>query len=295
MSHLGCLSCFVHLHGIPTCHSINGSKSTCSPNILVYSIFVNADQLVARLVNGGKILPIVDGLDEIAEPLQSKAVRSLRAWGNLKKGDEKNRFIVTCRSKQFEEALRGEHPLDTASVVELQPVELTEAVDYLERANGEQGSSWTRVWEALREDPDAPLAVVLRSPLMIGLARTAYSSSNNQEKLLDQERYPTRNAIENRLIAQYLPRAYGVGFDLVEQDEARLNYQRARRYLPFIAKDLTRRNTRDIVWWQLHLALPRISNLALLLGFVTVTAFLVAYVVFAFLQHQDVRYSWRHW
>ncbi|WP_248963798.1 NACHT domain-containing protein [Sphaerisporangium perillae] len=83
--------------------------------------------LSAALVADRRILPILDGLDELPTPLHARAVGELNAYAGTGQG-----LVVTCRSREYEQAIstRGAE-LARAAVVELQPVALEQVIAFL--------------------------------------------------------------------------------------------------------------------------------------------------------------------
>jgi predicted NACHT family NTPase len=78
-----------------------------------------------RLLAAGRVLPLLDGLDELPEPVRSVAIAELdRAHGDQP-------LVVTCRPEEFEQAVAAGGTLAAAAVVELEPVTAAQASAFL--------------------------------------------------------------------------------------------------------------------------------------------------------------------
>ncbi|MBW5482445.1 NACHT domain-containing protein [Streptomyces bambusae] len=195
------------------------------------------------LLDDNRVMPVLDGLDELPPALHARAVEAIDAAVA-----EGLPLLVTCRGDEYEQTVRESgHYLTRAAVVELADVEPQDAVTYLQQSTVAGDRRWDGVFDALRGRPDSALAAALSSPLMLYLARTAYQAgSTDPAELLSQERFATREEIEAHLLERYLPAAY------TESTGRRFGTDRARRYLTTIAHQMQRDGTYDFAWWQVH-------------------------------------------
>ncbi|MEU9161606.1 helix-turn-helix domain-containing protein [Streptomyces sp. NPDC048424] len=243
--------------------------------------------LAAALVDAGWILPVLDGFDEMATGLLGVALRELNTSALP--------LLLTSRTEQFAEAV-GVEVLRRTAGIELLDLDADDLVRYLPRTarptapadrDGRAFTGWDPVLERLRTDPDgapgARLAAVLRTPLMVLLARTVYSDTPAQDPavLLDSARFPTPGAIEEHLLAGFVPSVYGSPPTAVPgarraRGPRTWDPQRARHYLGHLAGHLDRpgrREGQDLAWWQLRESLPLASRiLAVVLACSLVTA-----------------------
>ncbi|WP_404956242.1 helix-turn-helix domain-containing protein [Streptomyces sp. 147326] len=240
--------------------------------------------LAAALVDAGWILPVLDGFDEMATGLLGVALRELNASALP--------LLLTSRTEQFAEAVRVEVLRRTAGI-ELLDLDADGLVHYLPRTarptapadrDGRAATGWDPVLERLRTDPDggpgAHLATVLSTPLMVLLARTAYSDTPARDPavLLDAARFPNPEAIEEHLLAGFVPSVYQTLPTAVPGARRPRSWepQRARRYLGHLAEHLDRpgrREGQDLAWWQLRESLPLTSRIvAVVLACSLVTA-----------------------
>jgi hypothetical protein len=218
-----------------------------------------AKAMVAR----GRILAVLDGLDEMPVSTQPLAIAALNRAATAGYP-----MVVTCRSQEYQDAVTGHGEfLSRAAALEIQPVDLVDAGRYLIAAAPAGSSCWQPVLDELSVRPDAPLATVLTSPLMIGLARAVYAGSTSSPKeLLDAALFRTPDQIESHLLDAFVQVAYP---DTPNIPDIVLipHYppQRARAWLTFLAGYLRDQQTGELAWWHLFRAMPRIG-LALCVG-----------------------------
>ncbi|MCS7476871.1 NACHT domain-containing protein [Umezawaea endophytica] len=241
----------------------------------------------AAVIEAGRVLPILDGFDEIDPWLHRAALRGLNA-------DPDVPVVITSRVVEYTAAVRDVAVLTAAAVVELDDLTLEDLADYLPRtAAGHRTGTWDPVLRRLRAQPHAtgPALVrqVLANPLMVFLARTTYgdNSANDPAELLDTHRFATAQVLQDHLLAAFIPAIY-------QSDRPggarRWSADRAHRYLTYLAHHLHRAGTRDVAWWQLRDTIPRrdrtlvfavLDGLVIGLGFGLVLALTVG-VVFAY-------------
>jgi DNA-binding SARP family transcriptional activator len=209
-----------------------------------------------RLVLEGRVIPVLDGLDETPPGLQTAAIDALdQAVGTGRS------LVVTCRGAEYELAVRTAGSfLTRAAVVEIEPVEIEDVVEFLTARRRPGETRWRPLVERLRREPTGVLAQALRTPLMVDLARSAYANpATDPGELCDTARFPDSAAIERHLLDAYLPSVYARR----PSPPARLGRPRdydpkhVERWLSFLARRLERERTRDLAWWRLDRAVPR--------------------------------------
>lgn len=230
--------------------------------------------LAAALIDAGLILPILDGYDEIAVGLRRAALQRLNTMPDTP-------LVVTSRTAEYAAAVAGADVLTAAAGIEIDPVSLDDLVDYLPRTtrrstihNGHATGLWTPVLTRLRGPSTDPANVALRealsTPLMVYLARTVYSDAPEHDPadLLDTARFPTSAAVEEHLIASFVPAVYR---HPPATGDRHWDPEDARHWLGYLARHLDTLGTRDLAWWQLRDTVPRtIRMLAFgLLGLLT--------------------------
>ena len=214
-----------------------------------------------RLVADERVMPVLDGLDETPPELQAAVIDAIdlaTAGGRP--------LVVTCRSAEYEAAvLREGVTLAVSTVVEMQPVGIESAARFLTARQPPGYSGWQPVVEHLRRHPRGPLAQVLSIPLMLDLARTAYSGrGGDPAELTDTERFPDQASLEEHLLDQFLPAAYPLQVPRLSsaagiRSAAPPHYEpeHARRWLTLLAQHLHSARTPDLAWWRLEEAISQ--------------------------------------
>ncbi|MFD9733569.1 NACHT domain-containing protein [Umezawaea sp. NPDC059074] len=184
------------------------------------------------LVDRAWVLPVVDGLDELPEPALASLLRSLDDFS-----DRDDRLILTCRTDQYRNAVRGSAAAAAALVVEPDPLTPSAAADYLERC------LVAEVPAALRDPAGPPeaLAEVVSSPLGLWLVRIS-SAQTDPRDLVDPERFADASALREHLYAALIPA-------LVRLHQVAYAPADVTRWLGYLA-DLVGDRT-DLAWWRL--------------------------------------------
>jgi hypothetical protein len=168
---------------------------------------------VARaLVEGGHVLPLLDGLDEMDPPGDSSG-GACAALGQLNVGPWSDEpVIVVCRSKEFQQLRKSqadaqEGSLRAADVIKLHPYSTGEARAYLVQrrdAAGLDSDGWAAVINALETRPSSPLVRALAMPWVLNLAARQLSAGGESAV---RKIASTRNArkLENLLFADLIP------------------------------------------------------------------------------------------
>lgn len=187
-----------------------------------------------------RILPIVDGLDELPEDARVKAIAMINDAGS------KLPLIVTSRTREYLAAIAG-RAISRAQVIELVPLRIAEVKEYLKEATAAAPAGrWEAVFSRLDDAPDGPLAAVLTTPLMLWLARTSYQAgSRDPGELADDYRLPDKRSVEHHLLDGFVPAVYDRKNAL---SRFACSAQHARRWLAFLA---TKTHSQDLQWWQL--------------------------------------------
>ncbi|MET9232407.1 NACHT domain-containing protein [Lentzea sp. NPDC003310] len=211
-----------------------------------------AGTLAAELVSRRKVLPVLDGFDEMAAGLHHAAIKALNS--------NQMTLVVTSRVEEFAAAVRSADVLTAAAAIELSDLKLDDIAAYLPRTAARRPSTGGRLdWDAVlselrdhpRDDAAANLIAALATPLMVGLARTIYSDTPdaNPKDLLDNEELRSQAMVERHLLEAFLPAAYhpaSVGESAGSGSPSRYTEAKARRWLTHLARDLTP----EITWWK---------------------------------------------
>jgi hypothetical protein len=96
-----------------------------------YPALANTDvygpDAAAQLVHSGRLIPVLDGLDEMPPALHDAAIEALdRAVA------EGGPLVVTCRSDEYQSAVAASGKfLSRAAVVEIEPVDVPGSIEFL--------------------------------------------------------------------------------------------------------------------------------------------------------------------
>ncbi|OLT10064.1 hypothetical protein BJF79_04865 [Actinomadura sp. CNU-125] len=194
------------------------------------------------LLKAEKVMPVLDGLDELAPGARATAVAAVDGWAR-----DGRPVVLTCRGDEYEDAVRESgHPLSRAPVVEIGAVDAVDAARYLRAAALDGDTRWDPLLGRLAGDPDGPLATALATPLMVELLRIGYRApATDPAELLDAERFPSREAIEGHLIDRFLPALYAPA------QRPAYRAEQAERWLAHLARRMRRHGTRNLSWGQI--------------------------------------------
>ena len=206
-----------------------------------------------KLLAGNMLLPILDGLDEIPEALRPLAIMNLN-----RELDAAQPIILTCRTREYREAVETGDVLTLAAVVELQPLHPATITRYLTETTpaGPRAMRWAPVFERLSNDPDGALATVLRTPLMVFLTRAIYGDNpRNPAELLGQQ-FQDLASIENHLLTQLIPATYHDRPHSAEERQFHWQTEDVTSWLTYLAGHGAGAGRSDLAWWQLERAVP---------------------------------------
>jgi hypothetical protein len=241
-------------------------------------------KLAVELLDGNRILPVLDGFDEIVDGFHQAALTELSSTTMP--------FLLTSRVDEFGAAVSVTgRRLSRAAVVQLDRIRIEDLTGYLPlttRRTTTVGRSEVPIWTALLDEvghtPDSPgsqnLLNALSTPLMATLARVVYSDDPRRDpaELLDAERFPTARAIEEHLLASFVPATY---YSSTGKDPAKI--RRHEQWFGFLARHLDDLGTFDLAWWRLAEAVPRPTRSLLMGAFAALASGLpIAFAFFLF-------------
>jgi tetratricopeptide (TPR) repeat protein len=232
------------------------------------------------LVDRMKILPILDGLDELTRESRPIATLAVNRYGWSQP------LVVTCRDIDYLEIIGKQHgtPVARAAVVELTPLSVDAIKGYL---GPDLDGQWTALYARLDADPAGAMARALANPLMLWLVWAIYGRAGQApDELADARRFGSHEAIESHLLEEFAPTLY---LDATAGSSRLRSRQTAgrntRRWLGFLAEE-----GRNVAWWRLSVA----ANGLRFFG-----VFIRAALLWAVLWHQIIRVltesgSWRN-
>jgi hypothetical protein len=218
------------------------------------------------LVSKRRILPVLDGLDELPTRVQPQVLSAINAAATTET------VIITCRTAEYQDVVQhvGGPMLAGGAVVEPRPIKATDAAAYIRnRLAPARRTAWAKVLETLTARPDGPLARALSTPLALWLLRKVYLDTQRDPAVLaDKSRFPTADAITEHLLDDLVGAALAVNppehdpddpddFDHPFRPRRRWDPGEAQRWLSFLAHHMNDSGTRDLQWWRLHRAVHR--------------------------------------
>lgn len=234
---------------LPVPEWIAGSLAATHPRLRAQ--LPGGGSLARRLVDAGLLIPVLDGFDELPEPVRPAAVRDLnRSLGRT------DPLVLTSRPAEYERAVHdpGGDVLTAAMVIDLTPLAPGDVCAYLRRATApHRVDRWRPVFARLTDQPDGPLATALSTPLMAWLVRRGYADEGADPAPLLAPGLAGRSHVEDHLLDRFLPIMYGGAASRRSGTDPR----RAERWLTFLARHLDELGTSELAWWQLERAVPR--------------------------------------
>ncbi|MBD2100690.1 NACHT domain-containing NTPase [Leptolyngbya sp. FACHB-261] len=114
-----------------------------------------------RWLREQKLLPLLDGLDELASERQAKCVEAINAW--LQSDERPGRVVVCSRLKEYES---HEASLNLNGAICLLPLEQSQIKEYLLRVTGPE------LWQSIASDP--ALLDLAQTPLFLSIITLAH-------------------------------------------------------------------------------------------------------------------------
>ncbi|GLX93705.1 NACHT domain-containing protein [Herbidospora sp. NBRC 101105] len=173
-------------------------------------------RVATALVEAGRVLPVIDGLDEVdldtgGLPHATRVLHELNSHADIA---GKTDVVLTCRTEQFaalNQPQSGIQAQDFATV-QIIPVVASSALSFLETRVGTGDlPRWGEVFDTLDFHPDAPLTRALANPWRLTLALTVYQQRDPATRAFVREPveltdpgYDSPQKIRDRLLADYI-------------------------------------------------------------------------------------------
>jgi hypothetical protein len=187
---------------------------------------------LARAMADRRVLPIIDGIDELPAERRAEAITRINEVGSDRP------LVVTSRPAEYSGAVAAAgREISRGAVVEMLPLSLSTIERYLrEAAEPRSLERWQKVFDKLASEPAGPLAAALTNPLMLWLCRRIYGPGGpDPGQLAERPDFDGRRAIENHLLDGFLPAIYrDTGTD--DTGHPSWTAAQATRWLGFLAR-----------------------------------------------------------
>jgi hypothetical protein len=215
------------------------------------------------LVEQGRVLPVLDGLDEVSPIRRAGIITALNASLAPDGG-----LILTSRPAEYRTALTAAGDVLTAAAL-IGPLALTrtESAEFLRRHLPiNRHPDWNNVLEALTTGRAPNLAAVTATPLGLWLVRTVYCDNHCSPMSLIDTTFPAPGALRSRLLDELIPAVIRARPPLTRRlhdaPDAALRPARQhrpenmRRWLTTLAQQLaataSHPRASDWLWWELY-------------------------------------------
>ncbi|MET9125047.1 NACHT domain-containing protein [Streptomyces sp. NPDC004528] len=167
------------------------------------------------LVDGYRLLPVLDGLDEMdtdATPAgRRRAARALEQLNAYQAPTGSAPVVLTCRTTQYEDLAGLDLRMREAARIQLNNVSPGQAAAYL-TARSTSPTRWRPVIDTLTTAPAGTLSRSLATPWRLNLAATAYEERHPDTLAYLREpdhllTLASPSAVRDHLLARYLPAA----------------------------------------------------------------------------------------
>ncbi|RNL83469.1 hypothetical protein [Halostreptopolyspora alba] len=210
--------------------------------------------LARSLIEDGRILPVLDGLDELEA---GERARVSQALIQLARSDA---LILTCRPEEFE----AEEPAlysTVDAVLESVPIPAEGAHSYItgKLATTSERERWEPVLAHLWENPAGPLARALATPLALWMLHVTYVRTGRDPAPLCE--YGSEERIREDLLDHVVPALLTTRVDQDGAASPRSAFRarrewpvaKATRWLGFLAEEFGYADyrSRDLAWWEL--------------------------------------------
>ncbi|NUW32008.1 NACHT domain-containing protein [Nonomuraea sp. SMC257] len=222
----------------------------------------------AALAEGGHVLPVLDGLDEIPEHAAARLIDALNA--SLGARDQ---LVLTSRTAEFATAVRqAGRPLTAAAVISPRALTPDAAADYLTAClPASPPPVWREILTALRARALPGLTQLAATPLGLWLIRTVAIAPGADPSSLTGPLGGDTAALRAHLLDRLIPaliaaRPPGAGPGDPFRPRRRLDPGATRRYLTYLARAFPPATGRDLAWWRIAGTVPRLQATVSTLG-----------------------------
>ncbi len=187
-------------HWDPAAESLKDYVTRIIKRMLPRRFKGDAFEAAEELLRSGRITLFLDGLDEMHQLDAVKAIKEVDQQVQA-------HIVLSSRREQYEDAHKKGH-LRGAAVLELQPVQLADIRSYLlHDQQPDQRKHWQKVIDHIKSHPNEALNLVLRTPLMLWLARVGFSDQD-PEILIHGELSKSEKNLKTHLLGKLFEVSY---------------------------------------------------------------------------------------
>jgi NACHT domain len=190
----------------------------------------------ALLIRDGKILPIIDGLDEMDPPdAPDRAQVLIRELNSSMHGRGRAPLVMTCRRTTYQDLLPS---IDRATHIVMIPLTSEQAANYLvgQFLSPDEERRWFPVLTRLTSEPDGMLAAQLATPWRLTLALAAFRKGDPASLLPADDMTSGQYSAyaDSVLLSGYIPAAVNL-----HNSSAHYSSLQVERWLVTLAQCLT--------------------------------------------------------
>jgi hypothetical protein len=213
---------------------------------------------VGALVQDRRIVPVVDGLDEMDPPDRPERAKAMvAALNSYMRGRERAAVVVTCRSLEYDALGSG---LDRATHIEIVPMDGKEAADYLtaQLRDEREKNEWQPLLAELVAHPDGLPASQLSTPWRLTLALTVFRGGEHPVELIPDASFNPGDkkemseyvrAVDTLLLGRYVASAVRL-----HDPSGRYTHRPVHQWLTALAAGLAWQSRHDISATDIELA-----------------------------------------
>jgi hypothetical protein len=201
-----------------------------------------------KLVAEGRVSLFLDGLDEMPSKARKLALLGI---AGVQQQTEGLRVVVTSRDSAYNRA-RHTGQLEKPAAVTLGPVDLATAVSYLcsDHDSVLARRNWRRFGDQLVARPEHPVAITLRTPLLLTLVRQAYDGQRGRgDDPAELLTLTTQGEVTERVIGRFIDQRFPGDAEGVANWWRRRRRHRDLLLLGWAADRMG--PGRDLLWWRI--------------------------------------------
>lgn len=215
--------------------------------------------VVRALVAQDRILPILDGLDEVPRERRGLILKALNSGLHSDGG-----VIITSRRLEYRRATTAAAiRLTGSAVIAPQAIRPRDAAEYLGKCTSGSRDDWPEVLHRLATGAAPTLGIVTSSALGLWLVRRAYADTSLSPAALVGAEFDSPSELQTHLLEQIIAvsvqrrpstqrRARGEA-ESPFQPSRQHRPEQVREWLTAIAEQMRDTGTRDWAWWLLPL------------------------------------------